>query len=85
MKLIPTWSLPGTRNGTSLLTSSWYRQVVLQIYQSTLRRRLIERNQQQVCRNRMICRFITTAFPLLLAEQHALHVYHVRMFVFFAT
>jgi len=80
MKLISAWSQPGTRNGTSLLTSSWCRQVVLQFCQSTMCRRLIEEKQLQVCRNRMTCRFIRTACSWRLAEQHALHVYHISMF-----
>lgn len=85
MKLIPAWSLAGTRNGKSLLTSSWCRQVVLQFCQSTLRRRLIEANALQVCRNRMTWRFIRTACSLRLAEQHAHYVYNIHMFVPFVT
>ena len=85
MKLTAAWSQRGTRNGTSLLTSSWCRQVVVQLCQSTLCRRLIEEKQLQVCRNRMTSRFIRTACSLRLAEQHVLHVYHIRMFVFFVT
>jgi len=85
MKMIAAWSQQGTRNGTSFLTSSWCRQVVLQSCQSTLCRSLIEEKQLQVCRNRTTCRFIRTVCSLRLAEQHVLHVYHIRMFAFFGT
>jgi hypothetical protein len=77
MKLIPARNPPGTRNGTILLTSSWYRPVVLQFCQGRLCSRLVEDMELQVWSNRMTCRFIWTPCSSHLSHTHVCFLLYV--------